>query len=196
MKKKEEKRRNNSRGTTYSLESVVKVADVDQLAIQETLVSPSQLLGALLGDQEPGSQLIGLHLEEASELAEVHGGVESEVRLDGRAVHVGLDLIHEDGQVVLHGVDVGLGVVKVRRDGGDELGAGGAEQLLKDGQRLGAATLHLKQLVAVLLAQGAVDGVIQSGGVECHADGNQSIHLLVLLGDGVELGVLLEVLGP
>lgn len=97
---------------------------------------------------------------------------------------------------MLHGVDVGLGVIKVRRDGGDELGASGAEQLLKDGQRLGAATLHLQQLVAVLLAQGAVDGVIQSGGVESHADGNQSIHLLVLLGDGVELGVLLEVLGP
>lgn len=178
------------------MQSIVKVADVDQLAVQETLVLPSQLLGALLGHQEPRSQLVRLHLEEASQLGEVHGGVEAEVGLDGGAVHVGLDLVHEDGQVVLHGVNVGLGVVKVRRNGGDELGAGAAEQLLKDGQRLGAAALHLEQLVAVLLPQGAVDGVVQSGGVEGHADGNQSIHLLVLLGDGVELGVLLEVLGP
>lgn len=139
------------RGNTYSLQSVVKVADVDQLAVQETLVLPSQLLGALLGHQEPRSQLVGLHLEEASQLGEIHGGVEAEVRLDGGAVHVGLDLVHEDGQVVLHGVNVGLGVVKVRRNGGDELGAGAAEQLLKDGQRLGAAALHLEQLVAVLL---------------------------------------------
>lgn len=41
-----------------------------------------------------------------------------------------------------------------------------------------------------------MDGVIQTSGLESHTDGNQSVHLLVLLGDGVVLGALLEVLCP
>ena len=180
---------------TYPLQSVVEVADVDEVAVQQALVLVPQLLGALLGDEQPGAQLVGLDLEEAGELVEVHGGVEAEVRLDGGAPHVGLDLVHEDGEVVLDGVDVGLGVVKVRGHGGDELGAGGAEQLLEDGEALGPAALQLEQLVAVLFAQRRVDGVVEAGGLEGDADGNEGVHLLVLLGDGVVLRVLLEVLG-
>ena len=157
---------------TYSLQSVVEIANVDQLAVEKTLVLPSQLLGALLGHQEPRSQLLRLDLEEASELVQVHGGIESQVRLDGGAPHVGLDLIHENSQMVLDGVNIGLGVLEVRRDGRNELGAGSSEEIFEDGQRLGAATLQLEQLVAVLLTKGAVDGVIQSGGVESHADGD------------------------
>lgn len=98
--------------------------------------------------------------------------------------------------MVLNGVNVGLWVVKIGRHRGDELGAGSSEELLKDGQRLGSATLQLEQLVAVLLAKGAVDGVIQSGGLEGDADGDEGVHLLILLGDGVVLRILLEVLGP
>lgn len=97
---------------------------------------------------------------------------------------------------MLKRVDVGLGVLKVRRDGGDELGSSSAEELLEDGERLGAAPLQLKQLVAVLLSQGAVDGVVQTGRLESDADGNQGVHLLVLLGNRVVLSALLEVLGP
>ena len=96
---------------------------------------------------------------------------------------------------MLDGVDVGLGLVEVGRNGGDELGAGGAEELLVDGEGLGAAALELEELVAVFLAEGGVDGVIQTGGLEGNADGDEGVHLVVLLGDGVVLGVLLEVLG-
>lgn len=97
---------------------------------------------------------------------------------------------------MLDGVDIGLGVLEVGRNGRDELGARGAEKLLKDGERFGTTALELEKLVAILLAQGAVDGVVETGGVESHADGNQGVHLLVLLADGIVLGVLLEVLGP
>lgn len=41
-----------------------------------------------------------------------------------------------------------------------------------------------------------MDGVVESGGVESHADGNECIHLVVLLRDRVVLSILLEVLRP
>lgn len=98
--------------------------------------------------------------------------------------------------MVLDRVDVNLWVVEVGGCGADELGARGAEQLLEQGQRLGAAALQLVELLAILLAEGGVDGVVEPGGLEGNADGDEGVHLVVLLGDGVVLGVLLEVLGP
>ena len=56
--------------------------------------------------------------------------------------------------------------------------------------------MELHELVAILIAQGGVDSVVELGRVECDADGDESVHLVVLLGDAVVLGVLLEVLGP
>jgi len=41
-----------------------------------------------------------------------------------------------------------------------------------------------------------VDGVVESGGVESHADGDEGVHLVVLLGDRIVLSILLEVLRP
>lgn len=183
---------------TYTLQSVVQIADIDHLTVQQAaLFSPAQLLGALLRHQQPGAKLLRLHLEESSQLLQVHGRVQAQVRLDGRAPHVGLDLVHEDRQVVVLGVDVGLWVVEVWGHGGDEVGAGVLEQLLKDGQRLGSAALQLEQLVTILLAEGRVNGVVQSSGLEGDANGNQSQHLIVLLADVIVLCVLsLEVLGP
>ncbi|KAI6767952.1 hypothetical protein HG530_005961 [Fusarium avenaceum] len=61
---------------------------------------------------------------------------------------------------------------------------------------LGATALELEKLVTVLLTESAVDGVVQTGRLESDTDGDQSVHLLVLLGDRVVLGALLEVLGP
>lgn len=122
------------KGATYTLQGIVKIADVDQITLEQALVLPSQLLGALLGDQEPRSEHLGLDLKEASQLGKIHSSVKAEVRLDGRGPHGGLDLVHEDGQVVLDGVDVGLGVVEIRGNGGDELGAGSSEELLEDGK--------------------------------------------------------------
>ena len=181
---------------TYTLHSVVEIADVHQLAVQEAVVSPAQLLGALLVNQQPRTKLLVLYIEETSKLVQIHGRVQAEVGLEGRAPHIRLHLVHEDGQVVLDGVDVGRRVVEIWGHGGDELGARRPEELLEDGERVRTALLELQQLIAVLLTQSRVDGVIQPRGVKGDADGNQCVHLLVLLGDGVVLRALLEVLGP
>lgn len=61
---------------------------------------------------------------------------------------------------MVHGVDVAFGLVKVGGNRGYELGAGDLEELLEDGEGLGAAALELEELLAVLLAQGGVNGVI------------------------------------
>ncbi len=99
---------------------------------------------------------------------------------------------------MVDGVDVERGGGEVRGRGGDELGAGGAEEFLEEGEGFGPAALEAGELVAVLVAQGGVDGVVELGGVEGDADGDEGVHLIVLLRDAVELlglAVLLEVLG-
>ena len=53
------------------------------------------------------------------------------------------------------------------------------------------------ELLAVLLAKSSVNGVIQTGRVEGNTDGDQGVHLIVLLRDSVILtATLLEVLCP
>lgn len=183
---------------TYTLQSVVQIADIDHFTVQQAaLFRPAQLLGALLRHQEPGAELLRLNLEESSQLLQVHGRVKTQIRLNRRAPHVGLDLIHEDRQVVVLGVDVGLWVVEIWGHGGDKVRAGVLEQLLEDGKGLGSAALQLEQLVAILLTQGGVDSVVQASRLESDANGNQGQHLVVLLADVIVLCVLsLEVLGP
>lgn len=183
-------------GNTYTLHGVVEVAGRNDVTLKQAALVPPNLLVPLLVDEQPTPQLLRLNLEEASELLQVHGGVELEIALDGGRHHVVLDVVHEDLEVVLDGVNVDLWVVKVGRGGADELGAGGAEQLLEQGQRLGATALQLVELLAVLLTEGGVDGVVESCRLEGDADGDECVHLVVLLGDGVVLRVLLEVLGP
>ena len=179
------------------LKSVVEIVGDSRLAIQETTVDPADLAAALLVNEQPRAELLGGHLEETCKFLEVHGGVELEVRADGGVEQGVLDLIHEDGGVVVDGVDVGGWVVEVGRSGVDELRAGRAEELLEDGQSLGATLLHAVELLSVLLTDGRVDGVIQTGGVESDTDGDQGVHLVVLLGDGfVVVATLLEVLCP
>lgn len=98
---------------------------------------------------------------------------------------------------MVDGVDVQAWVVKIGWCRVDELRAGALEEFLEDGQAVGTATLQFCKFLAVLLAQGRVDAVVQAGGGEGHADGDQGVHLLRLFGDGVELalvGALLEVL--
>lgn len=177
------------------MHGIVEIVGADDLTVQEAVLGPSDLSASLLVDQQPCAQLLRLDVEEAGQLGQVHGGVQAEVRLDRGVPHVRLDLVHEDGQVVLEGVHVELGVVEVGRRGRDELRAGRAEQLLVDGQSLGATSLQLQELVAVLLPERRVDRLVEPGGVESHADGNQRVHLVVLLRDGIVLRVLLEVLG-
>jgi hypothetical protein len=176
------------------LHGVVEIVGGDNITVKQTTLSVSNLLASLLVDQQPSSQGVGVNLEETSQLLDVHGGVELQVRSDSRAPHVVLDLLHEDGKVVLDGVNVDRRVLKVRRSGRDESGAGLAEELLKDGERLGATELHASKLLTVLLTEGGVDGVIETSGVEGDADGDKGVHLVALLGDAVVLCVLLEVL--
>lgn len=187
---------NQQKIKTYTLESIVEVAGVNPLALQKSTLVPPDLLVALLVNKQDRTELLGLDVEKTSQLLEVHGGVKTEVRLDGGVEHVGLNLLHEDGKVVLNGVDVALGGIKVGRYGRDELGARSAEELLEDGEGLRATTLELQELLAVLLTEGGVDGVIQTSGLEGNANGDESEHLVALLVDVIVLRVLLEVLGP
>ena len=110
---------------------IVQLVGIDHLALQQAALGPAHLPTALLVDEEPLAQAVRVDLEEAGQLPQVHGGVELEVGLDGRGEHVCFDLGHEDAQVVLDGVDVDAGVVEVGRRGRDELGAGGAKELLE-----------------------------------------------------------------
>lgn len=177
------------------MHGVVQILGVDDIAVEQTTLGVSDLSAPLLVDEEPLSERLGLDLEETSELLDVHGGVQLEVAADHWAPHVVLDLFHEDGKVVLDGINVDLRVVEVWWGRGDEPRAGSTEKLLEDGQGLGATTLHADKLFTVLLLQSGVDGVIETGGVEGNADGDKGVHLIALLGNAVVLGVLLEVLG-
>ena len=177
-----------------ALERKVEITRLRQLALQQTPLNPSHLAVFLLVDHQLFPQVLGIRLHKAGELVEIHRGVQLEVALEhGRKDGV-LDVVHEDFEVVLAGVDVVLGVVEVGGVRGDELGARGHEELLKDGEGLRPAALHLGELVAVLLAEGGVDGVVKTHGAERHADCDERVHLVVLLRDAIELAVLLEVL--
>lgn len=179
---------------THSLHSVVKVVSGDNIAVKQATLGVSNLLASLLVDQQPSSQSVGINLEETSQLLDVHCSVKLEVRTDSRAPHVVLDLLHEDGKVVLDGVNVDRRILKVRRSGRDESGAGLTEEILKDGERLGATELHASKLLTVLLTEGRVDSVVETSGVEGDANGDKSVHLVALLCDAIVLSVLLEVL--
>lgn len=179
------------------LQSVVQVVSGDGLTLQQTALNPADLTAALLVHQQPGAELLGLDFQEAGQLLQIHRSVQLQVRTDSRVVQRVLDLIHEDSCVVIDGVDVDGGVVEVGRSGADELGASGTEELLKQREGLGATVLETVELLAVLLAESGVNSVVETGGVEGNADGNESIHLVVLLGDSiVAVATLLEVLGP
>lgn len=92
-------------------------------------------------------------------------------------------------------VDVDGWVVEVGGSRADELGACRAEELLEQRQGLGSTALEAVELLAVLLTEGSVNSVVKTGGVEGNADSDQSVHLVVLLGDGIVLvAALLEVL--
>ena len=97
---------------------------------------------------------------------------------------------------MIDGVDVLGRIVEVGGDGGDEFRTGGTEEFFEKGEGFGAAALETQELLAVFFAEGGVDRVVEAGGLEGDADGDQGVHLLVLFGDGVVgLGAFLEVLG-
>ena len=97
---------------------------------------------------------------------------------------------------MVHRIHVTGRVIKVRRGGADELGTRLPEELLEELQTLGPTPLQLHQLIAVLLPQSRVDGIIQLRRAECDANGDERVHLIVLLAHTIELAalVLLEIL--
>lgn len=183
-----------------ALQRIIQLPTQDDLPVQQRPLAPPHLPAPLLIDQQPASQLVLADLEERRQLVEVHGRVQLQVALDRGREHGAADLVHEDGGVVVHGVDVEGRGGEVGRRRGDELGARGAEEFLEQGEGVGRAALEAREGIAVLLAQRGVDGVVEFGGVQGDADGDKGVHLVVFLADGVEppLGavfVLLEVLG-
>lgn len=96
--------------------------------------------------------------------------------------------------MVLGRIDVVLWLIEIWGNRGDKFRASRVEELLEDGEGIKTTALHTLELVAVFLAEGCVDGVVETSRAEGDADGDQSVHLVVLLSDRVELGVLLEVL--
>lgn len=57
------------------LERVVEVIGVNRLTLQQAALDPANLATALLVDEQPRAELVGLDFEEPGELLEVHGGV-------------------------------------------------------------------------------------------------------------------------
>ena len=179
-----------------ALHRIIEIVRIDDITIEQGALGPADLSAALLVDEQPGAQFLGLEFEEAGQLLQVHGGVEFEVGFDGGVPHGVLDLLHEDGEVVVDGVDVEVRVFEVGRGRADEFGAGGAEEVFEQGQGVGPAALEPVELVAVFVAQGGVDGVVEPGRAEADADGDEAVHLVVLLRDAVVLRRFRQVLGP
>lgn len=166
------------------------------IAVKQTTLAPPELSVPLLVDEQPAPKLLGIDLQESSELLQVHGRVKLKVALDGGRHHGVLDLIHKDADVVFDGVNVDFRVIEIRRSRVDELGAGRAEELLEEGQVLRSTTLQSVELLSVLLAKRGVDGIVQTSRVEGHADHDECVHLVVLLSDRIILRILLEILRP
>ena len=100
--------------------------------------------------------------------------------------------------MVVDRVWVLLGVGPVGGCRGDEAGAACAEEVLEDGDGFWPTALEASELFAVAFAQAGVDGVVEFGGDEGYADGDQAEHLVVHFGDAVVGGgvFLLEVPRP
>lgn len=172
------------------LEAKVQVRGALVLALQKCARNPLDLTAADLGHHQQLAELLGLDLEERGQLLVAHGGVQLEVRAESGQQDRVTDLGHEDLGVVLDRLEGSqvhdLGVIQVGAVGRDELGAGKLEELLKDGHGF----LRLRQLVGllgILLSQLAVNVLVQTGGAEGDAHGEESVHLVALLVDLVVL---------
>lgn len=172
------------------LQAKVQIRGALVLALQKCARNPLDLTAADLGHHQQLAELLGLDLEERSQLLVAHGSVQLEVRAESGQQDRVTDFGHEDLGVVLDGLEGSqvrdLGVVQVRAVGRDELGASELEELLKDSHGL----LGLGQLVgllSILLSQLAVNVLVQAGGAEGNAHGEESVHLIALLVDLIVL---------
>lgn len=123
-----------SKINTYTLHRIIQIVRIDDITIQQTTLRPPNLSTPLFIDQQPPPQSLRVDLQKPRQLLQIHGGVQFQITSHGRREHVRLDLVHEDGQMMLDGVDVDLRIIKVRRGGDDEFRTGGAEKLLEEWQ--------------------------------------------------------------
>lgn len=180
------------------LNRIIQLPAHDHLPVQQSPLTPPDLPTPLFIHQQPPSQLLLVDFQEGSQLVEVHGGVEFQVGFDGGVEDGIADLVHENRRMMVHRVNVKRRGRKIRRSRRNKLRARGTEQFLEHGNGFGPPSLQAGELIAVFLAERAVDCIVELGRVEGHADGDERVHLVVFLGDGVELlrlVVLLEVLG-
>lgn len=154
----------------------------------------------MLEDKQLDAKLLFRQVQEASQLGHGHGGIELEEATDGGELSLLLNLVSKDLELLQEGllVVVRVHVVIVGHHGGEELGASVTEELLVD---LRVPLLHAQHLIAVLLSQLQVDALVYAHGVHGEGDGEERVHLLVLLvnlgprGEPVSLGVGFGVYG-
>lgn len=84
---------------------------------------------------------------------------------------------------------VGVHVVVIGHHGGKELGASITEELLVD---LCITLLHAQHLIPIFLSQLQVDALIYAHGVHGEGDGQECMHLLILLVNLRERGELVS----
>ena len=113
------------------MQSILELSASNDISLKQAAFSPSDLTTPLFINQQSTAELLWVHLQKAGKLLEVHSRIELQVGAERRAVHVGLDFVHEDGQMVVDGVDVCRWVFKVWRSWGDEFRAGGAEEFFE-----------------------------------------------------------------
>ena len=136
-------------------------------------------------DKKLDSELLLGEVQEAGQLGHRHGGVELEEAADGRELGLLLHLVRKHLQLLQEGllVVIGVHIVIVGHYWRQELGAGVAEKFLVD---LRVTFLHAQHLVPVFLTQLEVNALVDTHGVHGEGDGQQRVHLLILL---VDLGV-------
>ena len=176
------------------LQRIIQLTPIHHLPIQQRPFAPPHLPTPLLVDEQSVSEQLRLDLQEIRQFVQIHGRVQFQVRLDGRGEHRVLHLGHEDRGMVVHRVDVERRVVEIWWRGRDEFRACASEELFEQGEAFRPAPLETSELLAILLAEGGMDGIVEFGWRESDADGDEGVHLVILLADAVVLLTFIVVL--
>ncbi len=80
---------------------------------------------------------------------------------------------------MLHRVHIDLWVIEIGRSRVDKLWTGRAEKLFEEGESIRSTTLQSIELLAVLLSQSSVDGVIKPCWLKRNTNRNERVHLIV-----------------
>lgn len=114
-----------------TLNGIIQLPAHDDFAVQQPPFTPPHLPAPLLVHEQPAPEFVFVDVQEGGEFVEVHGRVQFQVALDRGGKHVAPHLIHEDGGVMVHGIDVEGRGGEVRGRGRDEFRAGAAKQFFE-----------------------------------------------------------------